>query len=347
MNFSIPVTPRPRLPREAALAELAGRLAGQPTAADRLYEALSLEAAPEGSGARSSASSNLNGDGSALELCITSSPTGCRYRLIGDPGTLHDNLLDRWEVRRRALASVLEAAATHDLEPLVARAMERWLPAEPEAAARLTESVFWLGAPLGDPGLALYMEGGAGSNDAAWAALRRWFDALVPDAAPARAYVDAVADVGRLASVGIEGSSPADARAKFHWRLSKPVRCDLLGLPLLDDPDFSRFLTTMVGGDDRRLPLNSLVLAAGFSVSTGALVDTKIDICCCHACLGFGPERWIERLSEVYGMFGLEVPPVAEALAREECQGLLLGFGLDVSGRRRLNLYLMPGGRAP
>ncbi|RKH56651.1 hypothetical protein D7V93_19775 [Corallococcus llansteffanensis] len=301
---------------------------------------------PERVDAPGGASSHLNGDGSALELCITSGPTGCRYRLIGDPGTLLEAPLDRWAVRQQALDRVLEAGAAQALAPLVTRAMDHWLPAHPEAAAHLTRNVFWLAAPLGDPGLALYLEGGAGSDSEAWDALRRWFGFMVPDAAPARAYVDAIAEVGRLSSVGIEGSSPSEARAKFHWRLRTPVRCDLLGLPLLDDPDFSRFLTAMVGGADRPLPLASLVLSAGFSVATGALVDTKIDVCCCHACLGFTPEQWNERLPRVYGMFGLELPPVAEALARGECQGLFLGFGLDVSGRRRLNLYLMPGGGA-
>lgn len=319
---------------DLALIELGGRLARSEARARSLGEAF-RRLTPA---LRGAAPSTLNGDASAVELCVTVAADRCRYRIIVDPATDRSDSVGRYRARRATLAQLVVLGGTPAMQPLFDAAIESWLPQPEAAAAASTRGVFWIGVGLDDPGAALYLEGAIGEPAGAWHRLDAWFARTVADARPARAFIDGIRAHGSLQSVGMEGAAPRSARVKFHWRLAHPGALAEIA-PHFARPEYLDFLTLMMG--ERGVSLESLVFSAGFTLD-GAFADAKIDVCGCAACLGCSAAGWCDRLRTIGARFGLRVPALDGALAADGCRGLLLGFGIDVRGRARLNFYAKP-----
>jgi len=142
----------------------------------------------------------------------------------------------------------------------------------------------------------------------------------------------------RLMCLGVEGISPAYARAKVYWRMSEAVLLDDLGLEGFKDRSFKEFLSLSVG--ERRIQQTGIVLNAGIDVATGNWADVKLDVCGCQNCLNYSEAEAIEAADAITTHFGLAPLPIAEALEYGELA--FFGLGLDARGKRRFNVYLRP-----
>lgn len=316
-----------------SLIELTGKLCADPERVLNVCRAMRLD--PDREAPRAS---TLNDDGSPLELCVTSGPEGCRYRMIGDPEPEELDCRKRLHSFRDSLRELLPLCGAASLEPWVDAAVGWWLPEDDEGLARVVKRIRWVAAGVDTPGVGFYLDGRVGSLSFSWDRGREWFDRVLPDASLAKRFMTAFEDVGGLGGVGIEGVTPDTARAKFHWGLVSPIRIDLLDLPLLGDQTIREFFHIMV--DDKEFKVTCPTFSAGFDLKTGELADVKVDLCACPHCLNLSPAELVARIGKSCRAYDLCPPPVSPELLAGVCQGVYLGLGLSSTGQHRLNLYL-------
>ncbi len=182
------------------------------------------------------------------------------------------------------------------------------------------------------------MDGNCTSDERSWQKANTWLAEMLSYPDEAAGYIEKIRTFSRLASVGIEGLTPEDARVKFYWRLKKAIKISDGGLPLLGNELFSHFSSIIA--EKRRMKLDGLVFGTGFNLASGRLVDSKLDICCAECCLDFSKDVWLKKLRRLGNAFHLKVPDMEEALLLEYCRGVLIGMGLDKNGGIRSNLYL-------
>jgi hypothetical protein len=109
-----------------------------------------------------------------------------------------------------------------------------------------------------------------------------------------------------------------------------------LGCPLLLDPSLARFLDLVVGQEP--IPISGLVFGVGFGAVDGKLRDGKIDVCA-H-CRRLSATEWLDMIGRVTCENGLVDSDVQSVLYSGKVEVAFLGFGIDVRGQKRLNLYL-------
>lgn len=280
--------------------------------------------------------SGLNYDSSPLQLCLTATGSGVRSRLLGDPAVFLADPLARYRESAAALDRVLSLTRSSRLRPLCERTLALHLPEDETGYSAYTDGTMWLAAGLDTPGCALYMDARRGGEQAAWSRLVGWLsDILPPSSDPARALEGLRGRVDLL-SLGLEGTSPENTRAKVYFRLRELRRIEDLGIERLKDPRFGAFLH--MTARETPLRLSSVVLCVGFRVATGEPSDAKIDLCGCPNCLSYSPARWGEVARELAARFSLETLPLEECAAQSEVA--FVGFGLDDDLAPRLNVYL-------
>jgi hypothetical protein len=316
------------------LLRWAGRLSGSPSQVRRLGATL-LQAAPDRPGERPW-DSVLNNDGAPLQACATFGPRGRRLRLIGDPTGNSGPRRERAARARRAIRETLAASNAEGLAALCELTLRRELP-RGSARRELDPGLVWLAADL-QRGAALYVNQRWGDAAARWDDALGWLRAVLPDARAATSVVAALRPHATLASVALEGSSAVEGRAKLYWRLMHPIGLDALGVAPLCDPAAGAFLGRIVG--EAALPLQGLVLSAGFDLADGALADAKIDLCA-H-CLPRTSRQWLHDLAGCCKAFGLAEPELGDGLDSGACEMAFLGLGIDRRGERRINAYLKP-----
>ncbi len=281
--------------------------------------------------------SGLNYDGIPLQVCASIGLQGVRYRMLGDPASDVPDISERFVRSLRELdtlipvtrAGKIEAALRDTIEILVGTG-DRFDP------LLHPDGVLWIGAPLSDPGIALYVDARNGGIDPA-TRLRTWLMGLVDSPVVAELLLGAVL-AGRVMSAGIEGVAPGYARAKIYWRLASACALSDIPLPLFSDPAFATAVLEVIG--DRELPLDSIVLSAGVDIPSGEFGDAKIDICCCPRCVRLDPgdaEHLICKLAETYQ---LPVPDLRQLLVAGELA--FIGFGLTRNREPRINIYMKP-----
>jgi hypothetical protein len=297
-------------------------------------------AAPDGGEDPLPDRSRLNNDGVPLQLCLTSSRTRAGLRLIGDPGAHLDDTEARWRVSRAALDEALTASGAGTLAPLAERTLARLLPDAPEPRARYRDGFIWLARSPDRPGLAFYVEAAPLGAAGGWDAAEAWLSDVLPAPAAARAALARLRASCVVASLGLEGSCPADARAKIYFRLARPASLEALGLELLRDASVQGFLAEAMGTFG--LDLDGLVLSAGFRVATGEPADVKLDLC--GHCLTWSDAQWLALWERWRAAHGLRPLPLADAL-QGDCDVAFVGFGLDAALEPRVNVYLKA--RAP
>ncbi len=315
------------------LLKWAGAYSGAPAAVERLSSAL-LQFRPGAPHAHRA--SFLNNDGSPLQLCATYGGGERKLRLIGDPGTDRAEWSRRRAAGLKALNDTLALSRAGALAALCDATFRRLVPRE-ELPDEPAAGWMWLAAGL-DGGAAMYINTHWGGDADRWRDALGWLRALLPNSDAAEALIAALRPDATLASVALEGLTPADARAKLYWRLTRKVSLARLGVPFLEHPDCGAFLARIVG--DAALPLTGLVLSAGFSVAEGGITDAKLDLCA-H-CLPRSPQTWGAVLADSCDHFRLARFDLADALRQGDCEVAFVGFGLDQRQRRRLNLYLKP-----
>jgi hypothetical protein len=285
--------------------------------------------------------SQLNNDGTPLQLCLSMSEKNLGVRLIADPAWRLGLADERFEASLESFNAASEESSEEsgavEMRPLLQRLIDLAKPLDKRVVDQFTRGFFWIGRGLNQPGVAVYHDTKP-YGDSAWALAARWLKELLPDARIVDATLDRLREHVSLASVGLEGARAGEARAKIYWRLKTPVRLSALGIDLLDDSAFALFLAEAIGQRDMRL--SGTVMSLGFDLSNGEIEDVKIDLC--GHCLPQSPREWLTTLDELSETFGLSRFPVYDEILEEGCEVAFLGLGLNRRGQKRLNLYLKP-----
>lgn len=319
-----------------ALLRLAGTLAGSSEAALRL--GTTLLAADAASKARRGGISELNNDGSPLQVCLSTSPEAVKLRLIADPAADFFQPALRLQASREVLATVL---AQHGAPSLGVYCEQLFAIVLGEPVVNLSEfyrGICWIGASPDQPGVALYLDTRPLGVAGGWEAAETWLSQVLPDAGPARAALAALRHYAVPASIGLEAVSPQAGRAKIYWRLRQPTLLSKLGIGPLARPEMLDFIALVVG--NQTMSLSGAVFSISFDLRTGDLEDAKLDLC--GHCLPRPAADWITLMRALTDRLGLQPFPVRQALERGECEVAFLGMGMPVAAPPRLNLYLKP-----
>jgi hypothetical protein len=271
-----------------------------------------------------------------LQVSVSLAGGGGRptIRLVADPAS---NVVDgqkRW-VQAGGILSLVMASHAPQLEVLCRSVIRYGLPAKRATVAALPSGAIWLAADLSGQGMALYATAKWGDRGDRWLRTRRWLDEVLPDASACGEILNRLAVRATLVSVGVEGVTPENARAKLYWRLDRAAALQDLGLPLLGSPEILEFLAATI--EDRRIPYAAIVGSVGFRIADGNVCDVKLDVCC-H-CVRRTTTDWMRVVQNCIAHNNL-----AELSAR--CTALLetielafIGFGMDTKRKPRLNIY--------
>lgn len=307
------------------------------TSADvgRVAERL-LALPPEGEGERGGRSI-VTGEGLPLEYSISVSHKGLRHRLMGDPASVLSSAPERHARARHTLMSLCEemqssrtlAEACHGLLRHMVRADGSTLSQYPAGA-------FWLATPLTGAGIALFISADIPEGNPR-DCLAQAIIALLPTPAPALRLLAALQPYARVVSVALEGSTPENARLKLYWRLRIPRRLSEMGVPLLEHNGYSDFLAVALGR--RELSADGFLIDAGFALTSGDLVDSKLFLC--GHCLNYSVDEWQALLDDLIARYKLPSVP-ALGLQHHKVDISFICFGIDNAHRPRLNLYFKP-----
>ena len=143
-------------------------------------------------------------------------------------------------------------------------------------------------------------------------------------------------------SIGFEGSNKQNLRVKVYWRLKQPMLLDDLQHPILADHSFKEFLYELL--QEREIRLSGMVFSAGFHIASQTIFDAKVDVCGCSNCMKANAVTWYNTLRHFTGKYQLPAFPISDELQTKKCSVAYFGYGLDIEGDRRLNLYLNADG---
>ncbi len=291
--------------------------------------------APGASAIPSVGRSALNHDGVPLQLCLSASVKGSKLRLLGDPWT-NLPVEARYEASIHTLLHALEIGGAPGLRAATERTLALVVPETKEARAAYNDGFVWVALTPGSSGIAFYLEASPLGVEGGWQVAERWLAEVLPASGHALELIGRLAQTGVVASLGLEGANPVDARAKVYFRLAQPTSLESLGVDLLVSTPVMRFLDLVAA--DRSIDLDGLVMSAGFSLATGELADVKLDLC--GHCLAYSAAEWLDVIERCRSEYNLAEIPVEAALASEECEVAFLGLGVDVNQTCRLNVYL-------
>ncbi|QRQ85825.1 hypothetical protein [Cupriavidus oxalaticus] len=281
--------------------------------------------------------SDLNVNGSPLQLLLSARPARWEARLIADPAFHEADPLVRWRKSLAALEATLRATGAEGLRELVQLTVKTVIPQDEPALRQYPTGMIRLAAGLASRGAAVYM--GAPHRVDRWDVARRWAACVLGSADTAHALIGRLEPNAAVFGMGVEGVSLPHARAKLYWRLRQSVPIDAFGMPWLASPAMTRFLAAVLG--DRSIPLNALTFSAGFDVVDGTLTDVKTDVCIANA--GLGLRDALQCVNEQAALLGLSPRPLdrcSEVLEQHRVDIGCLGLGSDSRGTHRLNIYL-------
>jgi len=282
--------------------------------------------------------SGLNNNASPLELCLSSFADTCRYRFVADPASTIESPRARRDRSVEALTKTLQMMQCAPLEPLCHATLQAIIPTADDLLDRYVEGVLWLGAGVGMPGVAMYADLTKGTPGERMERTKRWLSSVLANPVPALGLLAAMSDNIDLMAAGIEGTEPANARAKIFFRLTRPMSLAEIGHPgFVADPALATFLAMLLG--DRELPLVSLVFSMSFLVANGLPFDAKVDVCA-H-CLEFTTEDWTAFLGATTSAFVLAPMDAARALAGD-ADAAFVGLNRNALGQLRLDFFLKP-----
>jgi hypothetical protein len=284
--------------------------------------------------------SELNADGTPLQLCLTLSGGTAKTRLLGDPGWFLADAGARYGASAAALRDCFTAAGSASLIPQALELLASVVTASDLGLDVWWRGFIWLAAGLNTPGAALYVDMAPLGSFGAWRFASSWLSAMVPSMQDAESALARLSDIADLASLSLEGAGPRDARAKLYWRLRAPRPLEDLPIPCFADPALLGFLRDCVGMRPTRL--SGMVMSAGFAIASGGFTDVKIDLC--GHCVPRPAADWTGLLEQWAPQPCVDLSSATKALLDGACEVGNIGLGVDRDGRRRLNLYLKPPG---
>jgi len=280
--------------------------------------------------------STLNSNGSPLELCITSGASGLSARVLADPAFFVSGSLEQYRIGQKMMIQVLDASGCMAMQRLCGDTLDILVGDDPDRIMEFKNGILWLGSAVMDRGIALYINADPTGKDDSWVRTNNWLISILNNPEYAISTLETLSKNVRLASIGIEGSVPANARAKIHWRFRQSIPMKHLGIDLLMDNGLLSFLVNAAG--ERSIHRNGIVMSAGFSITTGLIEDVKIDIC--GHCLNMATDEWVNLIHWCVNKFGISDIPIQEVLQNTDMRVAYIGLGLNSSGAYRLNLYL-------
>lgn len=302
-----------------------------------------LLALPEDGCFQPGGQSGLNADGTPLQFCISSSGEGWNGRFISDPACVIGSPADRYQHSYAALQKLYVNTGTqgirHVCEDMLAfNLYDDNTENNDSFDDHYPDGVLWLGASPDMNGLAVYMDGRRGGHEASWKRLSGWLNHLMPQNTDVETFIDNTAPHASIMSVGLEGSTIENLRAKVYFRLLHPVLLKDLGIGLLERDEFPSFLQDVIGNRDMRL--SGLVFNIGFHIASGKMFDAKIDICGCDNCANLDADSWIKVLQSTTAKYRLAQFPVDSGMLTDQCKVSYYGIGVTRKGDVRMNLYL-------
>lgn len=282
--------------------------------------------------------SGLNSDGSPLQYCISSSDKGLNGRFISDPSCLIGSPKERYQYSYLALQKLYTSTGSEGIKKICEDMLSYHLPKEKGEFEDYPDGVFWLGASPDSPGMAVYIDGRRGGHEASWDRLKNWLNELMPNNTEVNSFISSVSPMANIMSIGLEGTSLENLRAKIYFRLSRPASFTDLDIPLLHQKEFADFLNDVVG--DKAIKLSGLVFNIGFHIASGKMFDAKIDVCGCSSCVKLNAKEWITLLNETTLKNKVQAFPLDDAVLENQCNVSYYGIGVDRKGGVRMNLYL-------
>lgn len=278
----------------------------------------------------------LNNDGVPLQLCLSSSIGGTSLRLIGDPGAHLADLELRYQIMQASLHRCIDLSQSASLSELAMQTLRQFIPESVNERSHYHQGFAWLALSPEQSGFAFYLETAPLGRAAGWDAVQAWLAQVLPSDQTAQQIVAKLSQHCVVASVGLEGRDVQHCRAKIYFRLAQSMPLAELGIDLLVQAPMMEFLSLTMGefGVDRE----GLVMSAGFSVSTGALMDVKLDLC--GHCLTYQNHEWLKVIDQLVQHFGLTPFSLEDILLHKACQVAFIGLGLDAHLQPRLNVYL-------
>jgi hypothetical protein len=258
-------------------------------------------------------------------------------RLVADPAWAVGDPVARSRQSIDALVTALQVTRSVALGSLCRQTLETIVPHDEVSLRRYVEGVLWLGAAIGVPGIALYVDA---TKENAPERILAWLSALLPPDTPAHEVIARLLedDLAIPMAVGLEGTSPENARAKLFWRMPRPMPLSECGIAAFEHESLTGFAAAVLGG--RAVPLPSLVLSASFFVATGEPCDAKLDVCA-H-CLDLDLDEWESLLDWATAAHGLAPLGVRAALSGERATPAFVGFNRNAAGQERLDFFLKP-----
>jgi len=283
--------------------------------------------------------SMLNNDGLPLQVCLSSSTEKVSVRLIGDPCTGVADTVERLRQSIRRLHDVICWTKSQGLARYYALTVERTLPTDRRQRGNLQYGGLWLamGVRQGE-GMALYttLDWAEVSLRARWRYAQEWLESILPAGSRAAEQLGVLPLLAWPVSVGLEGSSDADAVAKVYARLKEPVSLGNLGLDSFPLPEFAGFSERILAG--RTLPDTGMLISVGFAVASGQLISTKLDIC--GHCVPRSPKEWQDTILQIARELDVRPILVDRLLTEQPVEVAFIGLGQNVPSSYRVNLYL-------
>jgi len=278
----------------------------------------------------------LNSDGDPLQLCLTAGSNGVKLRAIGDPGAFLSSTEERYSSSIRALLGVMAGMDAGELIPAAKETIALLLPRTSHERNAYRNGFAWIAAGPDQPGMAFYLDMAPLGRENGWQTAERWLVRVLPSSDAACLVLKTLSRYCVIASAGLEGSTVENTRAKIYFRLQEPIVLDTLEVEIFSSREMKEFLS--IAMDSCEVDLNGLVMSIGFSLSTGALADAKIDLC--GHCLTHEPDKWASIVGQVTSRFSLSPLDAGPILKTGEYKVAFIGLGLTTDHTPRLNLYI-------
>lgn len=282
--------------------------------------------------------SGLNIDGSPLQYCISSSSDGLHSRFISDPSCIAGSPEERFKYSYQALQKLYITTQTEEIKSVCEEMLDFHLPESKENMEDYPDGVFWLGASPDSKGMAIYIDGRRGGKEESWERFRAWLNHLMPNNTEVDNFVKTLSPYANIMSIGLEGSSLKNLRAKIYFRLTHKLTIEDLKIPVLLNESVSNFMNDVIG--DKDVNLAGIVFNVGFHIASSKLFDAKIDVCACPSYVELNPSEWVSLLDQTASKNNVVKFPITEETLENDFAVSYYGLGIDIMGNKRLNLYL-------
>lgn len=284
---------------------------------------------------QTSGKSELNWNGSPLQLLCSLRKNRTVTRLLSDPGCHLADPMVRYQAGKTALFTSLALANAHPLYSVAGQTLLHMVPTDRAALDRYVVGNLWLAVALGMPGAALYVAPDPGA--ARWEKAQEWLRGITRKPDDALALIAAIQNHCVLLGVGIEGASIESLRFKIYWRMTTALPLSAFGLRLLLDSSMIKFLTQAL--ESQEVTPDMISFSANFDLMQGTLRDVKVDISW-HSHTRDEALALLDAQAEILGMASPATYKTLDLIEQFGLEISCVGLGLDTAGEYRLNTYV-------